>query len=716
LFNVKKFFVRIPIILAVGGAATYAVFHMSEWVANKNPASQFQINKVVAVSAAAAETKPIRQSVPLTGVVQSKDNIDITPTTGGTVTALQVDVGQQVKAGDVLAVLDSTVQQSNLAEAQANLKSAIGKLNQQNHVSDDQIDIAQQNVQLSQIKLDQLLNGPSEQDIAKAKMQVENAQKVLDSNKQYEQMESQGDSTYVLAIRKAQQTLQAVKEGTDPTSATYRNTQSKVVADLDSSRQNLDSVTATGSSFAQAVRNAEDDLRGAQQALASYQQIKAQAEAADPKVAEKNALTYDSQLANLQKAVVSAQDDLAVANANWTKAVSSATQSYNSTQYTSQAAMDLALRQKEQALQNAQNALDTARANMMEAVQKAHQSVVTSENNLSVAQMNLQTLLAPPDEYDVATAKANLAKAQSQLNLIINPDDEGNLESLQAAVDAAQARVNQAQEAVNRMTITAPFSGTVTARNVSVGSTIQQSRAMFTIMSDHLTISAQVDQQHLGAIRSGNAASFTLASAPDQTFNAKVEQVSPTANVQTLTFNVLFAPTDKTVTLIPGETVSLEVVTRNIPKALMIPTSAIVNLNGHPQVFVINDKSVVSLKDIDIGYSDGAETQVTKGLKEGQNVVTMGQTFLGTGDKVQISTDADTTEGDAEGEEEDGAGKPAAEEAKPKAADNAAKPEAADDKAKAADDAAKPKAAPGAKPKAQSGQQKPNQGKGANGQ
>jgi hypothetical protein len=258
---------------------------------------------------------------------------------------------------------------------------------------------------------------------------------------------------------------------------------------------------------------------------------------------------------------------------------------------------------------------------------------------------------------------------------------------------------------------------------------------MFTIMSDHLTISAQVDQQHVGAIRGGNAASFTLASAPDQTFNAKVEQVSPTANVQTLTFNVLFAPTDQNVTLIPGETVSLEVVTRNIPKALMIPTSAIVNLNGHPQVFVINDKSVVSLKDIDIGYSDGAETQVTKGLKEGQNVVTMGQTFLGTGDKVQISADEDTTEGDGEGDEESegGADKPAATEAKPKAADDATKPKAADDKAKAVDDAAKPKAGNGAaRPNAsklkeqqqqlqqnkqnQQNQQKANQDKGADGQ
>jgi hypothetical protein len=163
---------------------------------------------------------------------------------------------------------------------------------------------------------------------------------------------------------------------------------------------------------------------------------------------------------------------------------------------------------------------------------------------------------------------------------------------------------------------------------------------------------AQVDEQHLGAIRVGNAATYTVASAPDKTFEAEVYQISPTANVQTLTFNVILLPKDNSAKLVPGETVSLNVVTSKIPKALMIPSSAIVNQNGHPQVFIINDKSVVSLKDVQLGYSDGAETQIVKGLKEGQNVVTMGQTFLGTGDKVQIDTgeEAKTDEAGEEGD------------------------------------------------------------------
>ena len=93
----------------------------------------------------------------------------------GLVTAVPVDVGTQVKKGDVLAQLDSKQLELSLAQADANLASAQVKLNQvKKGPTAEEVAAAQQNLKSAQSAYDKLLK-PDPNDIATLKANVDKA-------------------------------------------------------------------------------------------------------------------------------------------------------------------------------------------------------------------------------------------------------------------------------------------------------------------------------------------------------------------------------------------------------------------------------------------------------------------------------------------------------------------------------------------------------------
>jgi macrolide-specific efflux system membrane fusion protein len=75
-----------------------------------------------------AQMGTVTQSVSATGNVQPASTLNVGFATSGTVSEVDVTLGQQVQAGDVLGRLDPTAAQTNLQVAQLNLTSARAKL------------------------------------------------------------------------------------------------------------------------------------------------------------------------------------------------------------------------------------------------------------------------------------------------------------------------------------------------------------------------------------------------------------------------------------------------------------------------------------------------------------------------------------------------------------------------------------------------------------
>jgi membrane fusion protein, macrolide-specific efflux system len=137
--------VIIPVVVVVVAATWWAVHSSSSSSSQTGP-----VQRVVAVTAGT-----MSQTVSTTGTLAPADSENLSFSTSGQVTAVNVKAGQQVAKGAVLATLDSAALQSQVTGAQASVDSATAKLSSDegNNSSAAQVQSDQANLAAAQAQL-----------------------------------------------------------------------------------------------------------------------------------------------------------------------------------------------------------------------------------------------------------------------------------------------------------------------------------------------------------------------------------------------------------------------------------------------------------------------------------------------------------------------------------------------------------------------------------
>jgi len=222
--------------------------------------------------------------------------------------------------------------------------------------------------------------------------------------------------------------------------------------------------------------------------------------------------------------------------------------------------------------------LESTRASV--AVQKAEVARVTA--TLMDAQRDLErkTMLvekkfisaADRDKaqatYDVSKAALDVALAQANNSSAVVKQRESQL---------AQARVD-----LERTAIRSPVDGVVVKRSVDTGQTVAaslQAPELF-IIARNLTdmqVETSIDEADVGRIVVGQKASFTVDAFPGRSFSGQVTQIRKAATVvsNVVTYTVIVSAANPELTLLPGMTANVRVVTAQKDKALKVPNAAL---------------------------------------------------------------------------------------------------------------------------------------------
>ena len=260
------------------------------------------------------------------------------------------------------------------------------------------------------------------------------------------------------------------------------------------------------------------------------------------------------------------------------------------------------------------------------------------------------------------TAKTQLATAQSQLNYqtanynryktlfekgLVAADDFDNakLSYVQAKEQVASAKeeVQRAQTNLGYATITSPIDGIVLSKSVEEGQTVAASFStpeLFTIAQDltNMQVVADIDEADIGEVKEGERVSFTVDAYPDNTFEGEVKQVrqEATTNNNVVTYEVVIAAPNADLKLKPGLTANVTIYTAERKGVLAVPSKAlrftpqketvgklkIVDVTGAKnKVWTIEGNSIVAHK-VNIGMTDGTNTQIVGGIASGEKVVT----------------------------------------------------------------------------------------------
>ena len=274
-----------------------------------------------------------------------------------------------------------------------------------------------------------------------------------------------------------------------------------------------------------------------------------------------------------------------------------------------------------------------------------------------IAELDKTNLLS-----ELNTAKANLASAQSSLNYqaanmeryktlykkgLVSADEYENalLTYRQAKEQVASSKENvqRAQTNLGYATITSPIDGTVISKSVEEGQTVAASfntPELFTIAKDltNMQVVANVDEADIGGVKEGDRVTFTVDAYPDDTFEGTVKQVrlEATTTNNVVTYEVVISAPNADLKLKPGLTANVTIYTQErsgvlavANKALrFIPTKEtvgkdikIVDCKGKNKVWTLNGNTLTA-HPVTIGQSDGINTEITKGLKQGDKIVT----------------------------------------------------------------------------------------------
>jgi membrane fusion protein (multidrug efflux system) len=242
---------------------------------------------------------------------------------------------------------------------------------------------------------------------------------------------------------------------------------------------------------------------------------------------------------------------------------------------------------------------------------------------------------------EVAQVEAELAKLERDYRRQIELNAKGlvaagTFEGLKYDLDTLRARRDLAQLQLSYTQIRAPFSGVVATRTVRVGQTVQPGTALFRI-TDPSPLKAQVfvPERELQRLGVGQPAAVQVDAVPGRMFPAQVSLVAPTVDARTATFKVTVEVDDASAVLKPGMFARIGIVFERKQQALQIPRVALVETDGERSVFVVQ-KGLARQRSVTTGLTDAGNVEITDGVKEGEQVVIVGQSGLKDGNRVRV--------------------------------------------------------------------------------
>ncbi len=204
---------------------------------------------------------------------------------------------------------------------------------------------------------------------------------------------------------------------------------------------------------------------------------------------------------------------------------------------------------------------------------------------------------------------------------------------LDAALAKGQAELKQWEKLYPPTPILAPITGTIIQRNVETGQSFTSQDATF-VMSDRLTVKAQVDETDIAQIKLKQSAKITLDAYSNQSLNATVDQIAFDAktvnNVTTYVVDVL--PENAPDFMRSGMTANVSFGIDSRKDVVLLPADAL-RYHKDRKFVKIKVNEEVSEKEIETGLTDGKFFEVTSGLSEGDIVLAPNFKSEGKGNK-----------------------------------------------------------------------------------
>lgn len=244
----------------------------------------------------------------------------------------------------------------------------------------------------------------------------------------------------------------------------------------------------------------------------------------------------------------------------------------------------------------------------------------------------------------VAQARIAYEDAQRQLEYMetlikrkaISVDE---LKAQRATVDRLEAALLAELAILDYYTLEAPFGGTLSFHELSVGALINAGTVITTLDDlSAMKLTFDLPESSLSHVHKGARITATTDAWPGKTFTGTIDSISPRIDPANLTFQVRAILENPARQLRPGMLMRTSI-ERPGEQQLVVPSRSILFDGNRRFVFVIDEQSKVERRLITTGQTVDEYIVVLSGLSAGEMVVNEGAVKVTDGRQVKVMTE-----------------------------------------------------------------------------
>jgi RND family efflux transporter MFP subunit len=171
------------------------------------------------------------------------------------------------------------------------------------------------------------------------------------------------------------------------------------------------------------------------------------------------------------------------------------------------------------------------------------------------------------------------------------------------------------------VTLNAPSSGFVTAKDIFEGQKVEPGMELFSVTDlSRVWIEAELYEYEAGAVRVGQEATLNLAYQPGMQLKGRVAYVFPYLSAESRTLKVRFDFPNPNLVLKPQMYADVSLAL-GAAQGVTIPDSALIDTGVRKVVFVETAAGTFEPREVKVGVRGEGKAQVLAGVREGEKVV-----------------------------------------------------------------------------------------------
>ncbi len=203
--------------------------------------------------------------------------------------------------------------------------------------------------------------------------------------------------------------------------------------------------------------------------------------------------------------------------------------------------------------------------------------------------------------------------------------------------DVAAAQLETARLTLEESRLRAPWPGTVAGRRVEVGDYAVPGQPLVELVDvARLKVRAPAPAADVPYLRRGLDAEVRLDVFPGEVFRGRVTCLAAELDPSARTLDVEVEIANPDGRLRPGMYARLEIPRRTLSEAVLVPLSAVVELETSRAVYVVEEGRAVR-RAVELGTVLGDEVVVTAGLAAGERLIVEGQRQVSPGQRVSLA-------------------------------------------------------------------------------